>query len=323
MDTPGITVVEFDFETRLERSIPAEQARESCASGRSCWIDVDADATDSAEAVLQAMGLDELTINAALSDTVGGRCDVYAECLHISVGVPQFNRELMTFSHVDMILGQRFIITLHEGRVEFIEQVRRNYRHFFAKFAETLGFLLFDLWDSLTDTYRKALLNLEEQVERLQTAILGEVDDEIFNRVGAVTHDLLLLRKNILADREVLEQLAMRRSEYVSPTTQPYLSNMVGTLERLGSDLAIEREILAETLNLYMGVVSHRTNRVVNRLTIISIIFLPLTFLCGVYGMNFDFLPEFKWQFGYAYFWLLTIGIAGGLLALMKWKRWI
>ena len=72
-----------------------------------------------------------------------------------------------------------------------------------------------------------------------------------------------------------------------------------------------------------MGVTSHRTNRVVNRLTVISMIFLPLTFLCGVYGMNFETIPEFAWEYGYEYFWTLVIVIATSLLALMKYKRWL
>src|SRR4029450_11390586 len=104
-------------------------------------------------------------------------------------------------------------------------------------------------------------------------------------------------------------------SPFIAESTQPFLDRMVGTLERLGSDLAVEREILAETLNLYMGIVSHRTNRVVNRLTVISMVFLPLTFLCGIYGMNFDVLPELHWQWGYALFWGAAIAIAVSLLA--------
>ena len=115
----------------------------------------------------------------------------------------------------------------------------------------------------------------------------------------------------------------MRQSSFISDTARPHLTNMVGTLDRLGSDLTVEREILAETLNLYLGIVSHRTNKVVNRLTALSAVFLPLTFLCGVYGMNFEHLPEFKWQFGYLYFWIVALTIASTLVGLMKIKRWM
>jgi magnesium transporter len=175
-------------------------------------------------------------------------------------------------------MTERFIIMLYRGRADFREQMRRSYQHFFITLAETLG-LLFELWDRLIDSYRKGLLKLEDEVEQIQSCILGELDDSIFQRVAEVTQNLLTLRKNVLADREVLQELALRRSRFVSPSTQPYLSNMVGTLERLASDLRTEREILAETLNLYLGIVGHRTNRIINRLTILSAIFLLLTFL--------------------------------------------
>ena len=83
-----------------------------------------------------------------------------------------------------------------------------------------------------------------------------------------------------------------------------------------------EREILAETLNLYIGMVGHRTNQVVNRLTVVSFVFLPLTFLCGVYGMNFEVLPELKWRYGYMLFWVVSTIIVAALLTYMRKRRW-
>jgi magnesium transporter len=89
------------------------------------------------------------------------------------------------------------------------------------------------------------------------------------------------------------------------------LANLVGGVDRLLENVLADRDILSESLNLYMSVVSHRTNRVMKRLTVVSVIFLPLTFLCGVYGMNFDVLPELHWQHGYSAFWLCVVLIAG------------
>jgi magnesium transporter len=137
-----------------------------------------------------------------------------------------------------------------------------------------------------------------------------------------VTRDLLSFRKIMMAAREVLHELASRRSPYVSEATQPFLEKMVDTLERLGADLTVERDILSETLNLYMSITSHRTNKIVSRLTVISVVFLPLTFLCGVYGMNFEVLPELGWRYSYLGFWLVVIAIAAGLLTYMKRRKW-
>jgi magnesium transporter len=323
MNPQAINVVEFDFQTRKERAIGVEEVCAACAAGRSCWVDIDVTQAADPTAALAALGIDPQAIKAALGDALSGRCDIYDECFHIEMSVPSLSDGRLQLANVDMILGDHFLVTLRRGPVAFIEETRRGYRAFFAKFAESLGFLLFDLWEHLIDTYREMLVRLEDKVEAVQEEILGDIDDSIFNRVNDITHSLLLLRKNVLANREVLEQLAIRKSAFVSPTTQPYLANMVGTLDRLGDDLTTEREILAELLTLYLGIVSHRTNRVVNRLTVISVIFLPLSFLVGVYGMNFEGIPEYHWPFGYQYFWGLVLAISGGLLGLMKWKRWL
>ena len=82
-----------------------------------------------------------------------------------------------------------------------------------------------------------------------------------------------------------------------------------------------DRDILSESLNLYMSMVGHRTNRVMNRLTVVSVIFLPLSFLCGVYGMNFDVLPELHWKFGYAFFWALVLTLVIVIIAVLRRMR--
>lgn len=158
----------------------------------------------------------------------------------------------------------------------------------------------------------EALAHLEERVEALQVELLlDRDDDEIFKRVAALGSDLLRFRKVVLPARSVLNDLATRRSLFVSDTTQGFLANMVGSVDRLLENVLADRDILSESLNLYMSVVSHRTNRVMKRLTVVSVIFLPLTFLCGVYGMNFDRLPELHWEYGYSFFWLCVFVIAG------------
>jgi len=119
----------------------------------------------------------------------------------------------------------------------------------------------------------------------------------------------------------VLTDLASRKSRFVSEATQPFLANMVGTVERVLQDLLADREILSDSLNLHMSAVSHRTNEVMRRLTVVSVLFLPLTFLVGVYGMNFDDQPELHWRIGYPLFWLVAFGITATLLVLLGRKK--
>ena len=143
----------------------------------------------------------------------------------------------------------------------------------------------------------------------------------IFHQVSDLGADLLHLRKVVLPARAVLSELSTRRSPFISEATQPFLANMVGNLERVLQDLLVDRDILSESLSLHMSMVGHRTNEVMKRLTVVSIIFLPLTFLCGIYGMNFDVLPELHWQHGYVFFWGLVAAIVGGVIYLIRRTR--
>ncbi len=317
------TAVEFDFETKRERTIAMEEVRAAVGAGRDCWIDVDTSDRTEAERVLHDLNVDNLVIEEALGAAVAGRLDGYEECLHMTVSAVRLKDGKLLTSQVDVIVGEHFVVTLHKGAVVFIDQVRRRYSKDFQKFAKTLSFLLYEIWDHLIDSYIKVLREIQNEVESMRSEIFAEQDDAIFSRVADLTRELLTFRKIMLIAREALYELSVRRSAFVSEHSLPYLSNMAGTMARLGTDLAVERETLAETLNLYLGLVSYRTNTTVNRLTIFSMIFLPLTFLCGVYGMNFEHLPEFKWQWGYAYFWLLAVTVAGGLYVVMKRNRWI
>ncbi len=323
-----MTAIEFDFEARAERAIDASAARAACEAGRYCWIDVDATADPAAaRTVLHQMGVNEHAIDEAFGPDVDGRHDLYDDCLHVAVTSAAYADGSLSHSHVDIMIGERYLLTLRRGPVEFIDHVKRTYRQDFLKFAKTPSFLLYEYFDHLIESYKRALRGLEGQVEHVQRQIFGDVDDRIFAEAAGVTRDLLSLRKIMLGAREVLHELTSRQTPFVYASAVPSLERLAAALERLVADITVERESLAETLNLYMGIVSHRTNRVVNRLTVVSMVFLPLSFLAGVYGMNFSpdaggSMPELGWRHGYFFFWVVAIAIAVSLLTYMKRRRW-
>jgi magnesium transporter len=181
---------------------------------------------------------------------------------------------------------------------------------------------LYELWDTLVDNYLEVQKLMEERVDELQNLLRSHaIDDAVFGQISDLTADVLHLRKILLPTRSVLKDLATRRSMFVNEATQQFLANMVGTVETVLQDLLVDRDVLSGSLNLYMSMVGHRTNEVMKRLTVVSVIFLPLTFLVGVYGMNFDVLPELRWHFGYAYFWALVVGIVVALVWFLRRQR--
>lgn len=319
----GPSAVEFDFGSKQCRAIAPDAAPEACRKGLACWVDLDSSDPAHARAVLEQLGVNPHAIDEVLGPDREGRHDIYPDCLHVALSAVKVGDGTIATAHVDVIVARTFIATIHKGPVEFIEQVRRTYQQDFERFAKTLSFLLFEVFDHLIENYRRAIRAFEAQVEEFQARIFADANDDIFSLVGRTTRNLLVCRAILLSTRDVAHELATRKSPFVAESAQPFLENMVGTLERLSSDVTIQREVLAEILNLYMGIVSHRTNKVVNRLTTLSMVFLPLTFLCGVYGMNFKNLPELEWEYGYALFWVVALSIALALITFMRKMRWL
>lgn len=313
--------IEFNFAAKRDRPISMEQALPAMQAGHHCWIDVEISDGQAAEKILSDFGIKARVIGAVLVGDSVGRHDVHEECLHVSLAVPRLSESRVEFQQIDLIIGAQYILSLHRDPCPLLEQVREKYPTFFRKFAQSMGFLLFEIWDCVIENHRRVLAGIESQVEQTQRTIFSVADDSIFEHVSRLTEDLLNLRKNVLALREALDQLATHKSAYVAESAQPYLQNMVGTLDRLANDLTVEREILAETLTLYLGIVSHRTNRLLHRLTLVSVIFMPLMFLCGIYGMNFEYMPELDLAHGYFYFWVLAVAIVTSTIILMRARR--
>jgi magnesium transporter len=180
------------------------------------------------------------------------------------------------------------------------------------------------LVDALILDYRQTLGELAENVESMQNRlILNEKDEEIFYDFSTLSAALLEFRNAVAAARESVDGLSSRRSKFIQESAQPFLERQAIPLDRLSGDATTERAILSETLNLYMGMTSYKTNLVINRLVIISMVFLPLNFIAAVYGMNFKYIPEFGWRFGYLAFWCLALSLVSAIVFLFKRKRWI
>jgi magnesium transporter len=317
-----MTIIEFDFSAKSERTVDVAALQDWRDRPLYWWIDLVPESADETRALLQQLGINDLVIDGVIGADEDGRYEVFENCVYFTVTEAAVQDGRLATVTADVVLGAKFLVTVHRHRVSFVDHMRRTYREDFLRFARTPGFLLYEMADHLVDCHRRAFKSFSASVEKVQLELFGEVDDAIFRRVSDLTSDLLAFRGLVRSSRELFHQLATRRSAFVSETTQPFLQNIAGTLERLGDDLLTERDTLNETLNLYMGMVSHRTNRVVNRLTVISMIFLPLSFLCGVYGMNLK-MPEPEWDYGYALFWAIALCLTAGLLLMMRRHKWL
>src|SRR5688500_325467 len=302
---PLFTIVSLDFKTKTHEKHTLETFRAQMDAGKFVWIDVDISQSEEARKLVLGLNMCAPEIlDDAMSREPATQIARYEDYIHLVLSGCRLVGHKFDLERVDAMMGENFLLTLHKGQPVFLEAVRKSYVSDFVRFAQSPSFLLYELWDHLIDNYLSVHKKFEERVEQVQAQLIGDVRDEIFSEASELSSDLLHLRKVVLPARAVLTDLSTRKSPFVSEATQPYLNNMVGTIERVLQDVLVDRDILAGSLNNYMSLVAHQTNKVMSKLTVVSFIFLPLTFLCGVYGMNFDILPELKWTWAYPWgFW--------------------
>ena len=222
---------------------------------------------------------------------------------------------------LDIVITEGLLATFSEGSCAVLHAVRRDYIRDFEQHAATPSFLLYEFWDKQIEQFLEVQRHLDEEVEETRLALRISADEATLTKLASVSGRLLALRKRVLPARRVLEELVSRKTTLVSEATLQFMGNMIGTLERLLADITANREILESAMNFSLTVMTHRTNMTMNRLAVVSTIFLPLTFLCGVYGMNFEIMPETEWVHGYKMFWIVSAIITVTLTFVLRKAR--
>jgi Mg2+ and Co2+ transporter CorA len=193
--------VEFDFHQKQEREIPLDRVADKPGGGFYYWIDLESEPEDSAIAVLQRLGVDQLSLDMLFGEDGPPRFNVFQTCLHFTLSEARVVRGQFVTVPVQVILGPHFMVTLHEGRVEFLSDMKRTYAEDFLAHSQSHGFLLFELADHLTHHYRLTLTVISELIESIEAQLLGETEDEIFREVYDLIRWLLEFRKIIISSR--------------------------------------------------------------------------------------------------------------------------
>ncbi|MGZ0166375.1 MAG: magnesium transporter CorA family protein [Planctomycetales bacterium] len=314
------TAIAFDFETRVDRDIDLDDVSAALKDGDFCWVNLTGE-----NVVRKAEFLKLFGVHDEDEDTPGvSRFVAQKDCIQFRLVDTQMTDGRFCKSPVTVYFGQKFMLSVHKEPAAFVAGTLNSCRDNFRNIALSPGFLLFELADHLTQNYTGLVQTLATKTQEIESELFNEDnDDRIFTVVAGLIRSILEFYKVIVSSREVLHDLATRLSPFIPETTQPYLEKKAALLDRLSVDVTTEREILSESLHLYMGIVTHRTNALLTRLTVVGTLFLPLTFIAGVYGMNFDVMPELHWKYGYLTFWIVAGATAVGLTAYMQRKKWL
>lgn len=316
-------IVAFDFAAKQERTLAAGDWPTHAAAGWFYWIIAGPGDAAELQDLLGKLGASPVTAALLQGPQPEAHYELYDDAIHFTLSECRIDGATLKSDVLAFLLGENFLATCLAAPSPVMDKIQRIYREDFRKFARSSGFLLYELGSHLQESYRRLFQHYTAEAERVQLRLFGKITDDIFAEVADLTGDILAFRRTVLAARDLFNELAMRKSAFVAESTQPALDILSDRMERMGANIAVTRSVLNETLNLYMGMVSHRTNRIVTRLTILSMIFLPLSFLAGVYGMNFEVLPELGWRYAYPAFWMLVAVFVTAFVAFVRKKNWI
>jgi magnesium transporter len=185
------------------------------------------------------------------------------------------------------------------------------------------SFLAYSLIDAIVDEAFPILEHFGDRLEDLEDVVLQRPSPDVIQEIHRLKRELLLVRRAMWPMREVLSKLQRDPHECFSEMTRTYMRDVYDHAVQAIDIVETYREVAGGLTETYMTAISVRMNEVMKVLTVIGTIFIPLTFFAGVYGMNFEYLPEFKWRYGYPMFWGVSLVTAGAMLAWFRRRGWL
>jgi magnesium transporter len=184
-------------------------------------------------------------------------------------------------------------------------------------------YLFYALMDAVVDYYFSALEKIGDKVEEIEEAIINDPKHQSLLQLYKLKRQIIYLRKQVWPLRDMLSNLLRSESKFISSNTQLFFRDLQDHSTRIIDTIETFRDLLSGIMDVYLSTNSNKMNEVMKVLTIISTIFIPVTFIVGVYGMNFEFMPELKSKYGYGAVWIVMLGMMGGLVYYFKRKKWI
>lgn len=225
---------------------------------------------------------------------------------------------------VSIVLGKNYVLTFQEGPGDVFDAVRNRLRNNKGRVRKMgADYLAYSLIDAIVDNYFALLETMGEKIENLEHEVVTSPDKGTLNQIYSLKREMIFLRRSVWPLRKVISNLERGESALFSKTTLLYLRDVYDHIIRVIDTVEAYRDAAAGMIDLYLSSLSNRMNDVMKVLTIIATIFIPLTFITGVCGMNFDFMPELHWRGAYFVVWTLMLAVAALMILYFRRKKWL
>ena len=280
--------------------------------------------------VIRALGdhfnIHPLTLEDILNTGQRPKAEEYDDYLYIVLQMLYYD-EADTVVHseqVSFILGRNYVITLQEKKGDVFANVRERIEKGKGR-VRTAGsdYLLYALVDAVVDHYFLILEKVGIDIEEIEEALVGSAAQSALHRIHELKREIIFLRKQIWPLRELINMVSKEESSLVKESTHIFFRDVYDHTIQVIDTIESYRDVLQGLLDLYLSNISNRMNEVMKVLTIIATVFIPVTFIAGIYGMNFKYMPELEWKWGYAGVWGVMVGLVVVMLYFFKRNKWL
>jgi len=325
---PRITVIDYDASGFLEKEVASvEECFPFKETSTVTWINVDGvhDAS-----VIERLGarfdIHPLVLEDIMTTTQRPKTEDLGGAVFVVLRMIEYDEHCAETAadQLSLILGPNYVLTFQETPGDCLDPVRDRIRSGKGRIRK-LGpdYLAYAVIDAVVDNYFFVLEKLGERIDALEEQLVAEPRRELLGEIHRLKREMIELRKSVWPLREVVSGLERSESPLIRRATGVFLRDLYDHGIQVIDTVESFREMLSSMVETYLSSLSNRMNEIMKVLTIISTIFIPITFLVGLYGMNFVHFPEIKWRWGYAFVWALIIGSVGGMFAFFRRKKWL
>ena len=324
--TTRLNVIRYDRERVLEREgVTIEELAALLQPGQIAWVEVEGLSDERAlRRIAELFRIHPLALADIVNIGQRPKAEAYADFEFVigRMACPRGTHEF-DLEQVSLVLGRDFVVSFHEGARDVFEPVRQRIHS--AALVRQMGadYLAYALVDTLIDGYYPIVEAIGAHLEELEDQVSESPGKELLERIHRARRDILTFVRVIHQQRDAVGAMMRADHPLISEAVRVYLRDAFDHAMQISDVLDTFREIALGLVEVYLSSVSHRTNEIIKVLTILSSIFIPLTFIVGVYGMNFTYMPELGWRYGYHLTWAIMLTVVAALLLYFRRNGWI
>jgi magnesium transporter len=306
------------------RALTADQLCAQIKNDRVNWINLDGlyhqDSIDTLQAQFK---LHSLLIEDVVSDQ-RPKAEEFDEYFFFTMKMLyRIDNGKIDYEQISFVLGQNYLITFQEKEGDLFEGFRERIRLDQGRVRKKgADYLMYRLIDIIVDNYYNILDHIGDRVDEMEEVVYENPTNSSFNKIQSLKKELIYLRKALYPLRDALGKILKGESDFFKEENLPFYSDIYDHVVHLIDSLDAYQDLTSNLLDIHMNAMNNRMNEVMKVLTVISTIFIPLTFIVGVYGMNFKFMPGLDWEYGYITMWGVMGLVVSVMIGYFKYKKW-